>query len=372
MLLLPGSSLVLLLLLLTAQPVDSAESTGGSSSHCASAVDGGALVPSAGSVQGSCAGTSASSGSFVCGGLGNLVQMPTYIGHEDFALSATLMLETSRNDTAASLILLSEDGAENHVGFDGFDGYFIECVGSACAASDWPKTNTKPSEPTPAPLPGKFFNITLTRTGTTLAVSIDGAKAFAVQPTSFAVTGFALRPWRSTMQIRSFRVCAAALPAPGAPPPPPPSVFSPGEAGVPIYRIPVRSHQNVNVFFLPRQARDNIGKTQKQAVFSQALCNAGPALVAFAEGRLGGDFSIKKLMTKRSTDAGATWSAATLVPGTWESGWVVGQPTCAYDPVRKLLVLQYQNSTTLTQVNGATYLLRGFATPVLEKENLPP
>jgi hypothetical protein len=40
--------------------------------------------------------------------------------------------------------------------------------------------------------------------------------------------------------------------------------------------------------------------------------------------------------------------------------------------VRKLLVLQYQNSTTLTQVNGATYLLRGFATPVLEKENLPP
>ena len=102
------------------------------------------------------------------------------------------------------------------------------------------RSTAQPSEPTPAPLPGKFFNITLTRTGTTLAVSIDGAKAFAVQPTSFAVTGFALRPWRSTMQIRSFRVCAAALPAPGAPPPPPPSVFSPGEAGVPIYRIPVR------------------------------------------------------------------------------------------------------------------------------------
>ena len=52
---------------------------------------------------------------------------------------------------------------------------------------------------------------------------------------------------------------------------------------------------------------------------------------------------------------GDTWSPAVVVPGTWKNGWCVGQPTCAYDPVRKLLVLQYQNSTSHREVNGLTY-----------------
>ena len=42
--------------------------------------------------------------------------------------------------------------------------------------------------------------------------------------------------------------------------------------------------------------------------------------------RLGGDFSIKKLMTKRSTDGGSHWTPATVIPGTWEDSWCVGQP----------------------------------------------
>jgi hypothetical protein len=73
---------------------------------------------------------------------------------------------------------------------------------------------------------------------------------------AFDVEGVALRPWRSTMHARSLAACAAQLPAPGGPPPPPVTVtvFTPGEAGIPIYRIP-------------------------------ALCAAGPALVAFIEGK---------------------------------------------------------------------------------------
>lgn len=51
---------------------------------------------------------------------------------------------------------------------------------------------------------------------------------------------------------------------------------------------------------------------------------------------------------------GAQWSPVQIVAGTWAPGQVVGQPTCAYDPGRKQLVLQYQNSTTHSQVNGAT------------------
>ena len=59
-------------------------------------------------------------------------------------------------------------------------------------------------------------------------------------------------------------------------------------------------------------------------------------------------------MTKRSTDMGETWSPSVIIPGTWEEGWCVGQPTCAYDATRKVLVLQYQNSTAHREVNGVT------------------
>lgn len=181
------------------------------------------------------------------------------------------MLETV-GDTAASIFFFSDDEAsENHIGMDGAahdSTYFITCTGS-CAGPHLPTVVEK----TPAPKPNQWFNLTLSRTANVLTVSVNGQKAFT-PPMSFAVHGIAIRPWRSTIHARSVRVCAAKFP-PAPPPPPPPlptvTVFKPGEAGVPVYRIP-------------------------------ALCGAGPALVAFIEARLGGDFSLKKIMTKRSID----------------------------------------------------------------------
>jgi hypothetical protein len=65
----------------------------------------------------------------------------------------------------------------------------------------------------------------------------------------------------------------------------------------------------------------------------------------FTSGRdIGGDYAVKRVMTKRSTDMGETWSPSVVIPGTWEKGWCVGQPTCSYDATRQILVLQYQNS----------------------------
>jgi sialidase-1 len=190
--------------------------------------------------------------------------------------------------------------------------------------AEGPHWTTKIEPTLAAPKAGEWFNLTLARVRGVLTVAVEATKVFTLSM-GFSVESVALRPWRSRVHARSFNVCAPQLPAPGAPPPPPPSVFTPGEAGIPIYRIP-------------------------------ALCAAGPALVAFAEGRetQGGDFAIKRNMMKRSLDGGDTWSKAIVVPGTWQAGWCVGQPTCAYDPVRKLLVLQYQNSTTHRQVNGVT------------------
>ena len=140
------------------------------------------------------------------------------------------------------------------------------------------------SERASTPIAGQWFHIELARVNGVLTVSLNGSTAFTV-PMAFAAEGVALRPWRSTMHIRDLSICAPRLPVPGGPPPAPPppeglvTVFSPGEAGIPIYRIP-------------------------------ALCVAGPALVAFIEGRerQGGDFAIKRIMTKRSLDGGNTVS----------------------------------------------------------------
>jgi hypothetical protein len=306
-------------------------------------------------VLGRCSsGHSAADGSFVCGGVSNYVEMRRYLGVADFTLHAELLLEVV-NGTAASVMFLSGASAQDHVGLDGAVGPNKEDV-MFVSGGHFGSTKV---EPTTAPVADQWFHIELSRVSGVLTVSLNGSKAFSV-PMAFAVDGVALRPWRSTMRIREVSICAPQLPAPGGPPPPPPSpqglvaVFSPGEAGIPIYRIP-------------------------------ALCAAGPALVAFIEGReQGGDFAVKRVMTKRSLDGGNTvsyvhllreyqatatcqahclirivhcggqWSPVQIVAGTWAPGQVVGQPTCAYDPGRKQLVLQYQNSTTHSQVNGAT------------------
>ena len=305
-----------LLLLATLPPPARASSP----AQCLTAISAaGDLEPSSAVVDGVCAGHTAQDSSFVCGAVGNLVGTRpalSWLGTGDFTVTVEMMLETV-NGTAASVVFKSPPSSDSFIGLDGViehkRGMFAE----------GPHWGGK-IEPTPAPTAGRWFNLSLARAAGVLTVAVDGTKAFTL-PMDFPVQSVDLRPWRSRIHARSFTVCAPQLPAPGAPPPPPPVVFTPGEAGIPIYRIP-------------------------------ALCAAGPALVAFAEGREthGGDFAIKRNMIKRSLDSGDSWSAATVVAGTWQPGWCVGQPTCAYDPVRKLLVLQYQNSTTHRQVNGVT------------------
>ena len=297
----------------------------GADLQCLTAISAaGDLDPSSATVNGVCSGRSAADSSFVCGGVGNRVKTlaaKSWLGRSDFTVEMEIMLEVV-NGTAASVVFVSPEtggDGENFIGLDGvIKGQHGMFVG-------WPQPIGSKIEPNaPLPTAGDWFNLTLARKHGVLSVFVHGMKTFTV-PMQFAVQTVALRPWRSRIHARKLTLCAPQLPALGAPPPPPPVVFTPGEAGIPIYRIP-------------------------------ALCAAGPALVAFAEGRekAGGDFAIKRNMVKRSLDSGSTWSKAEVVPGTWQAGWCVGQPTCAYDPARKLLVLQYQNSTTHRQVNGVT------------------
>jgi hypothetical protein len=249
----------------------------------------GELNASAASVLGGrCAGRSAADNSFVCGGVNKYVEMRRYLGTEDFTVTAELMMETV-GGTAASVMFLSTAGDRyatkgDHVGLDGAVGPHKADV----MFLNGPHFQSHSTQ-TAAPRAGEWFRIELTRVDGVLTVSLNGTRALSV-PMAFAAEGVALRPWRSTMHVRGFSICAPQLPAPGgppapAPPPPPPlglvTVFSPGEAGIPIYRIP-------------------------------ALCEAGPALLAFIEGREvhGGDFAIKRIMMKRSLDGGNTVSGS--------------------------------------------------------------
>ena len=293
---------------------------------CVAAINSGFLNTSVAQVsEGStCTGHNATDGSYVCGGEGSLVEgVPSvvFMGTEDFVVTVELMMATVAG-TAAAITFHSAGGA-NFLGLDsgGHGGkaghFFVQGV-------DW--GGGAKIEPTPCPPAGTWFTLGLARSKGLLTVDVNGTPKFTV-PMAFSVENTILRPFRSTFHTRAFTLCAPQLPAPGAPPPPPPPpvvVFKGGDAGIPGYRIP-------------------------------ALCAAGGVLVAFAEGRAGGDFGIKRNMYARSVDGGETFSTPVVVPGTWEPGWIVGQPTCAYDPVRKLLVLQYQNSTHRGEVNGATY-----------------
>ena len=195
---------------------------------------GGALNKKVGSVLGSCAGTDASDGSYVCGGMGsgvgNQIMLKQWLGEEDFTVSVELLLEEV-NGTAASIVFLSADGAENHVGLDG-GPHALHGHGDSMFLSG-PHPGWSGGKPTPAPKAGQWHNLTLSRVKQVLQITVDGHDAFTA-PMAFAVQGVALRPWRSTMHARSFAACAPQLPAPGAPPPPPitVTVFTPGESGV--------------------------------------------------------------------------------------------------------------------------------------------
>ena len=107
-----------------------------------------------------------------------------------------------------------------------------------------------------------------------------------------------------------------------------------------------------------------------------AIVNTPGALVAFAEARQGAygigvcrdherhdlpscppgqhppfeptdDLGPKTIAYKRSTDQGLSWSPLGFVPGLYEPGWVVGNPTAVFDARSGTLVLHVLNGTTL-------------------------
>ncbi len=182
-------------------------------------------------------GHDSSDGSFTCGpveGPDANLDVLHVLGTEDFTISAELMLvRPVGRDSATSLDFISPTGVD-YLGLDSGpapDTFFTQGV-------HWPDQTIKSTR---TPVSGQWFNLTATRASGVLAVHVDSKHELSL-PMEFALNGFALRPWRSAVHVRSLTVCAPAIPAPPppAPPPAPPevTVFVHGEGGCTCIGIP--------------------------------------------------------------------------------------------------------------------------------------
>ena len=121
-----------------------------------------------------------------------------------------------------------------------------------------------------------------------------------------------------------------------------------------------------------------------------SIVKTGTALVTFAEARQGAygngapcvlpackgtgfqptdDMGPKTIAFKRSTDSGASWSPLRYVPGLYQPGWVVGNPTAVWDAEAKLLVLHVLNSTLVAAPFNDSMTSTGFTLQLTTKDD---
>jgi sialidase-1 len=265
-------------------------------------------------------GHNSSDGSFACGpfeGADANLDVLHVLGTEDFTISAELMLvRPAGRDSATSLDFISPTGVD-YLGLDSGpapDTFFTQGV-------HWPDQTIKGSR---TPDSGQWFNLTVTRASGVLVAHVDSKQVLTL-PMQFALDGFALRPWRSAVHVRSLTVCAPAIPAP-PPPPPPPSppevtVFVHGEGGCSCIGIPA------------------LILTRNRTVLAFAECRMwqgdGCHLASGTPTPKNPNCSGTCIVMKRSSTGGATWSQPHIVAGAG------GNVMPVFDAIRGRVVLNY-------------------------------
>lgn len=229
----------------------------------------------------------ATEGDFLVGsGVGHVLSPQLRIGEGDFTLTLELSLD-GLDRTAASFVL----NHDNHFGFDGRSGtMFIE---GPLFGSD---ANLAAAREYLAP--GEVFKFRSQRIGGTLSFSINNELIHEVVIGDHALGAFALRPHRSTMRVREWKIEGdvhhVVLPELI-------DVFRAGEDGYHTFRIPT------------------------------IIRAANGDLLAIAEGRVSGqsDAGNIDLVMKRSTDGGLTWGQLTRI-GDFGEG-TIGNPAPVLD-----------------------------------------
>ena len=265
---------------------------------CRDIVTNGVLGPSA-SVGGTCAGKSGDM--FVCGGQGNYVWARVPLGTADFTLTARLALETV-SATAASIPFVGN--GEDNLGLD-FGGRRTGVEGVHWGAS--PSFGaTSPTAKTP-------FNLTISRVSGHVTLQIDGAHMLSA-PMQFPITTFGLRPWRSTMEISRFHVCASSLPPPSPPPRPPLGVVFPNGMAVPgmpgaLYSFAIPALQLTPKGNLLAFCQANL------ALKDEPRRGAATAITAIGgtDGVQDGRGRWTDIALRRSIDGGKTWGPLQII-----------------------------------------------------------
>ena len=187
-----------------------------------------------------CAGWDASSASFRCGGVDNMLRWNLPLGTADYTLTTKLLMENA-NQTAAALSLYSATnlrvpctppcdlyGAMDRAGLDGGQApgenfFFWE-------GEHWGGCNTVCCDPscpahisnTQTPAANTWFTFTISRTaGVTSAVLNGGTPVFTTPASmpNFAITAVGVRPRRSMLRLQRYTVCQQSLPPPAPPAP---------------------------------------------------------------------------------------------------------------------------------------------------------
>jgi len=207
-------------------------------------------------------------GTLVGSGRGNLLVADRAIAAGDFQMQARLRID-GLGRSAASFMLNGD-----HFGFEGQHGeMFTE--GRLLGTRTLGPAVVKDGVP---------FQFDVSRTGNRLGIAIDGKTVFESDVAAANMT-ISFRPHRSTMRIINLTARANFTPLPK--PIPHMNVFVSGKEGYARHRIPAI-------------VRTNEG-----------------TLLAFCEGRTGGDSGPIDMVLKRSTDNGKTWGPLQVV---WDDG----------------------------------------------------
>ena len=224
-----------------------------------------------------------------CGGKGRTLLAARMVGGGDFHIRARLRV-LNLAKSAASFVV---SGA-SHFGFEGSRGnLFLEGPLFGGQKFLGPSGNFLKE--------GQWIALEVIRTGNTVRFLLDGKEATRVPFSGERLGTIAFRPHRGTMQISHFSMEGEAVAIPS--PPKDTVVFHTG------FVVEGQKHNSVRI---PAIVMTKEG-----------------TLLAFAEGRVGGDSGNIDIILRRSTDLGKTWSKPQTV---WNDGGnVCGNPCPVVD-----------------------------------------
>ncbi len=224
------------------------------------------------------------------------------IGDGDFKVSAKIMLE-QLNGSAAAIFF------NNNTTRFGFDGgakeFFVESPLFERVYGDTIKKFVKIDGRIEA---GKPFDVVVERTGETLRLKIADSEIFKADIGKKSLGLFGFRPHRAKMHVVDFSASGSLVPLKQQ------EIDFLSEKELPsVLEMDLPAEVSQRILFRQGKQLDGYNNIRIPAI---CVTKKG-TLLAFAEGRTGGDAGKLEIILRRSEDDGNTWSPIQTV---WEDG----------------------------------------------------